>query len=122
MYYLCDSVLTWRTGRYSKTLFLKGTPSVKQRKGGTYICVLTHANIPFVRMHLIFQRSQNVEANQRLYCFAGLLRCFSLHLSREERFKLTASFSFTVPTGEVTVQEEISPFHKINLNDPIKQV
>lgn len=83
----------WRTGWHAKTVFLKGTPSVKQRRGGTYICVLIYANVPFVRMHLKFQRSQNVEANQRLYCFARLLICFSLHVSREERFKLTASLS-----------------------------
>lgn len=42
---LGDPLLTWRTGRPFKTLFLKGTLSVKQRKGGTYICALVHSNV-----------------------------------------------------------------------------
>lgn len=56
-------------------------------------------------------KSEEVQkaANQRLYYFAGLLICFALHLSREERFKLTASLAFTGPAPEVTIQEEISP-------------
>lgn len=77
---VCDSLLTWRTSRPSKTFFLKGIPSGKQRKRGTCIYVLTHGNVAFVRMHLKFERSQK-QAHQRLYCFAGLLIHFSLHLS-----------------------------------------